>query len=303
MIFISIKSYCMAGLAVFIALFLHPPGPVSAGDLTWTGCGITKKAFMGEIARAYRDKYGKTIAITGGGATQGIRSASSGEFDLGGTCRHWIYDPRGEIIDLEKNAELVHVAWDALVVIVHPDNPIESISMENLKKVYNGEITSWQDLGGRDMPIALITRTEPDSGVGHMFRRLVFGDPGYTFKARSIKVSSTAPLEKMVEKTVIAMGMDGVGSARKSKVKILAIDGIHPSKENISEGRYPLYRPLYIAFNKNAGSEVKNVIHFIMGEEGQAIISAQGTVNRREGLKLEPLWQAKKSLTGMDCLE
>jgi phosphate transport system substrate-binding protein len=238
--------------------------------------------------------------LSGGGATKGIRSASSGTSDMGGTCRHWLIDVSGNKHPEEVNAKLVQVAWDAIVVVVSPSNPVNNISLDNLKKVYNGEITNWKDLGGPDKPIALVTRAGKISGVGHMFRRMVFGDPDYTFKARSLTVKSSGPLEKKVEKLSSAMGLDGISSAKRSGVKVLALDGVEPTKENIGSGKYPLWRPLYLAINeKSAKEETKKFVDFALSEEGQAVISAQGTVNLSEGKALKPKWEVRKKELGL----
>jgi phosphate transport system substrate-binding protein len=132
-----------------------------------------------------------------------------------------------------------------------------------------------------------------------MFRRIVFKNPDYEFKARSLKVKSTGPLEKKVEKTVMALGMDGISSAKKKNVKFLSIDGVAPTKENLAVGKYPLFRPLYLATNTNTNPDAQKVLDFVLSDEGQAIISAQGTVNLQEGKALEPLWEAKKTDMGL----
>ncbi len=245
------KNSRLSRLTAALALACALPLTVSAETLRWTGCGITKKAFMAEVAAAYEAQTGTAITLTGGGATKGIRAASAGTTDIGGTCRHQLKDQNGAISPLEKDAELIQVAWDALVVIVHPSNPVTDISLAELKKIYEGEIINWQELGGADRRIGVVARAGKSSGVGHMFRRLVFADPDYEFKARTLKVKSTKPLEQKVEKVKTAIAVDGISSAKKRKVKFLSLDGVAPSKENISSGAYALYRPLYLAYNES----------------------------------------------------
>lgn len=286
-------------LLCFAAVFMLVATTAIAEELTWTGCGITKKAFMAEIAKAYETKTGTKITLSGGGATKGIRSASAGSSDMGGTCRPWLFDSLGVKHSEEANAVLTQVAWDAIVVIVNPDNPVDNISLADLKNIYDGKITNWKDLGGPDKRIILVTREGKSSGVGYMFRQLVYQDPGVEFKARSLKEKSTGPVEKKVESAEAALAVDGISSARKKNLKFLSLDGVAPTKENIEAGKYPLFRPLYIATNKNAKDETKKVLDFMLSDEGQAIISAQGTVNMAEGAGLTPLWQAKKAGMGL----
>jgi phosphate transport system substrate-binding protein len=293
--------WLMPIVATLTIIFLFSISPsVFAEEVSWTGCGITKKAFMTEIAKAYKKKTGIKITLSGGGATKGIRTASAGTSDLGGACRHRLYDASGTVHPEEKNADLTLVALDAIVVITHPDNPVKNISMTELRKIYDGEITNWKDLGGPDKRIVLVTRTGKSSGVGHMFRRIVFNAPEYTFKARSIKVKSSGPLEKKVEKTVTALGVTGISSAKKRNVKSLSLDGMKPTKENIASGKYPLWRPLYLTANKNSSEKVRSVIGFVLSDEGQAIVSSQGTVNLAEGKALAGLWKDKKGSMGIN---
>ncbi|GBD95320.1 phosphate-binding protein PstS 1 precursor [bacterium BMS3Abin06] len=271
----------------------------AAAELTWTGCGITKKAFMVEIAKVYKEKTGIKIRISGGGATRGIRYVSAGYSDMGGSCRHRLFDLTGAIHEEERDTKLIRVAWDALVAVVHKDNPVNNISLDNLKKVYEGKITSWKDLGGKDKRIVLLVRDGKYSGVGHMFRWLVFNDPEYGFKARALIFKSTAPLEKKIEKTLTAFGVTGISSAKKERLKVLSLDGVTPTKENIASGKYPLFRPIYITVKKDSTNpEIKRFIDFILSPEGQAEISAQGTVNLSEGEALIPLWEEKKATLG-----
>ena len=279
-----------------VALLVMVWHPAQAGSVSWKGCGITKKAFMKQMATHYKAKTGTEIKISGGGATKGIRASAAGTADIGGTCRRRLSDGKGGIHPQERGTNLVHVAWDALVAIVHPTNPVNNITLSNLKKIYQGEVTNWNALGGPDKRIILVTRDGKTSGVGHMFRMLVFNDAAYKFKALSLKVKSTGPLEKMVEKKSSALGIDGISSAKKRKVKFLSIEGVAPTKANISAGKYPLFRPLYLALSDKASPEAKSVVDFVLSAEGQAIISQEGTVNLAEGKALSALW-AKKEAT------
>lgn len=295
------KVMKIRSLVMFMFMVLLGSSSLScwAAELNWTGCGITKKAFMKELAAAYEKKTGTVIKITGGGATKGIRAASAGTTDLGGSCRHWLREVDGGIHAQEKDAELVQVAWDALVLIVNPENTVDSISLDQVRKVYDGKITNWSELGGDDSPIGVVARKSKTSGVGLMFRVLAFGNPDYDIGARALLVKSTGPLEKKVEKVKTAIAIDGVSSARKRDVRFLKLDGISPTRENIAAGKYTLFRPLYLTINRNNSSkQARAFVEFALSQEGQAIISGQGTVNLAEGKALNALWDAKMADSG-----
>lgn len=267
---------------LFSLLLISAPSMAEQVVLKWVGCGITKKAFMAEIAQAYEKKTGVKIEIKGGGATKGIRQAASGEADLGGACRYKIHGTSEEL-----GAILEPVAWDALAVIVHPDNPVEDITLDQIRGLYLGKITNWKQLGGNDAPVRLLARKGKISGVGRALRKLVFADYDQEFSATEF-VKSSGPLEKAVEKDVNAIGITGISSARKRKVKSLKLEGKDPSYEHIRTGQYLLYRPLYLVVTESGKKrkEVADFLAFVHSADGKEVIRANGTVPYLDALAL-----------------
>lgn len=272
---------CMKLMVIMLfALGLMSPAPAATEEIKWVGCGISKKAYMTELARAYENKTGVKIALQGGGATRGIRDVAKGKADLGGSCRHVIRSPQ------EKNAKLETIAWDALVIIVNPDNPVSNISIDDLKAVFEGKITNWSQLGGQAGPIKVVARKGKESGVGLMSRELLFKDPNFDFTSNALYLKSSGPVEKLVEKESTAIAITGVSSAAKRNVKMLSLNGKSPSQENIASGEYLLYRPLYMVTSRTPSGKVNNFVNFAKSEEGQQIIHDAGTVNLKDGAGL-----------------
>lgn len=277
-------------LAAFVFTFSSMSFAQENERIIWMGCGISKKAFMEAITNAYTEKYGTKFRMAGGGATKGIRLAASGQADVGGSCRH-AASANGKILEEEKAVTMVHVAWDAIVAINHKSNPVKNISTQQLKDIYTGKISNWETLGGQNKTIDVNVRRSPISGVGYMFRELVFNDVTFEFPIKTLKHKSSGPLEKNIEsRSDNGIAVTGVSSAKKRDVSILSIDGIYPSKENIASGQYPYFRPLYMAVPHNPSQKTRDIISFILSEEGQQIISNEGTVNLKEGAKLEDMW-------------
>lgn len=241
--------------------------------LHWAGCGITKKAFMSELAAAYEKKTGIHIDLKGGGATRGIRETAAGEVDMGGTCRMTLPETDSHELEVELNP----VAWDALVVIANKGNPVSNITSDQIRALYLGKITNWKQLGGPNQPIHLYVRQGRISGVGYAIRQYLFKDSQVDFVTKYV-VPSSGPLEKAVETDPLAVGITGVSSARKRNVKLLAIDGREPSYDNVKNGTYGLYRPLYLVSSSSPSPEVKAFIKFAQSEEGRAILRKNGTV-------------------------
>lgn len=262
-------------------------------QINWAGCGITKKAFMAELAKAYEKKTGVKVNLSGGGATKGIRNAAKGSIDIGGACRVSM-----ERHPEERDAYQIPVAWDALAVIVNKNNPVKSISFDQLQGVYLGKITNWKQLGGHNAKIELYVRRGKFSGVGRTLRELVFANYKQEFPAATHVVKSSGPLEKGIVKNLSGFGTTGISSANKRDVKILQLEGKAPSYENIKKGHYLLYRPLYLVTRGRSSSpEVRKFISFALSREGMGIIRKAGTVPYAEaiGLVMKQVEQADRA--------
>jgi phosphate transport system substrate-binding protein len=261
--------------------------------ISWAGCGITKKAFMAELAKAYEDKTGVKILLEGGGATRGIRDTVHQKLDMGGSCRMNLpSEDRSEL-----HASMHPVAWDALAVITHKSNPVKNISTQKVRDIYKSKITNWRQLGGPNAPIHLYVRRGKISGVGYAIRQYLFKDSMAEFVTeKKYVMRSSGPLEKSIEKDANGIGITGISSARKRKVKIIALDDKQPSYENVMRGKYVLYRPLYLVTTPTPSAKVKDFVSFAMSKEGREIIRQNGTVPYRDA----PQLMSKMLIYGFD---
>lgn len=277
------------GAAVLVLTAISSPSVAASKKITWAGCGISQNAFMKEMVAAYEKKTGIKVELLGGGATKGIRQVSSKEVDVGGTCRHVLEKGASMMThEEERRVQLTPVAWDALVAIVHKDNPVSNLSLEQLRKVYKGQITNWKELGGKDAPIELYVRKGKESGVGRTLRELLFYNYNEEFVAKHV-VEESSKLEKDMVTNPNGMGVTGISSANKIRdiAKILNLEGKEPSYEHIKTGQYMLYRPLYVVTRLDEKDlEVKKFVQFISSEEGKAIMRKVGTVPYEDAVNL-----------------
>lgn len=269
---------------------------MATGDnnsITWAGCGITKKAFMAELAKAYEQKTGVKILLEGGGATRGIRDSVGKHVDIGGSCRMSLpSEDRSELY-----AQLHPVAWDALAVISHKSNTVNNLSSEQIRDIYDGKITNWKQVGGGNAPINLYIRRGKISGVGYAIRQYIFKDSNKDFVTHpEFVMRSSGPLEQAVEKDPNALGITGVSSARKRDVKILSIDNKSPTYENVMRGKYVFYRPLYLVTNPTPSEKVKDFVAFAMSKEGREVLRRNGTVPYKDA----PNLMSKMLIYGFD---
>ena len=147
------------------------------------------------------------------------------------------------------------------------------------------KIKNWKQLGGKNAPIHLYVRKSKISGVGYAVRQYIFQDSGIDFQTE-YKVPSSGPLEKGIEKDPLAIGITGISSARKRNVKIAQFDGKSPTYENLRDGSYGLYRPLYLVTGPAPSQKVKDFLLFATSDEGREVIRSTGTVPYQDALGL-----------------
>ena len=296
-------------LVLIVALFLNISTAYAATDLvgcqencrktiTWTGCGISKKGFMLELASAYGKKHGITFALSGGGATKGIRDVVKGDAHMGGMCRLPLLGPsvalQGETegVDQEKDSLLIPMAWDALVAITHKNNPINNITTKELMKILKGEITDWSQLKdnqGKKGKFNLYIRKGRFSGVGRTLRQTLFDNSREEFSATALVKKSSGVIEKAIVEDENGIAVTGFSSANKRKgIKLLSLNGHDSNKENVASGRYPIYRLLILTIMKESlkDQDISDFIKYAKGPEAVKIIKKAGTLPFSEGLSL-----------------
>ncbi len=220
---------------------------------------------------------GIVIEIQGVGSSAGVKAAADGTAQIGMASR--------EITDSERDEyglnEIV-IAKDAIAVVVHPDNPIDDLTMEQVKDLFEGTITNWSELGGNDQAVAVICR-EDGSGTRAAFEEIV----GLEMDLGGIPVSSVVPTAIIQEgtgavKATTAAQEGGIGFVSlgyiDDTIKAITIEGASPSVEDTLSGAYPISRPLLILTNGEVAPEVDAFINYILGSEGQAILEAENYV-------------------------
>lgn len=284
---------------------------VNAKTLQWVGCGISKKGFMEELATAYEKEAGVKINLEGGGATKGLRQISSGNADLGGSCRMpLIYqnkDGSYRVESLEHKLKLIPIGWDALVVITNKENGlVDAISRDQLKQVLSGKITHWRELGAdSDKPINLYVRSGKISGVGLTLRQQLFNNREQVFTDKATYLPSSGKIEKAVEDDPLALAVSGVSSSRHRQVNLLSLDGVAPTMENLRSGRYHLYRMLFLVAPDDLDKkpEHKAFVDFALSVKGQKAIRKAGTLPYTYGLHLLHSSASDEYIQNLDIID
>ena len=238
-----------------------------SGTLSMNGSTSMEKGIKAVNGAFMEKNKGVTVNLNLTGSGTGIQEASEGKCDIGNSSRK-LKDEEAEKLDATV------VGLDGIALVVNPANKLEDITLQDLAKVYSGEITNWKELGGDDKSIVVIGR-EDGSGTRDGFESIVMGDkePKY-----AQELESTGSVINAVATTDGAIGYASLANVDET-VKALKIGGVEATEENVKSGAYEVQRPFICATLKGSDNKlVKAYLDFILSEEGQALVLAQGAV-------------------------
>lgn len=238
-----------------------------SGTLSMNGSTSMEKVIKAVNGAFMEKNKGVTVNLNLTGSGTGIQEASEGKCDIGNSSRK-LKDEEAEKLDATV------VGLDGIALVVNPVNKLEDITLQDLAKVYSGEITNWKELGGDDKAIVVIGR-EDGSGTRDGFESIVMGDkePKY-----AQELESTGSVINAVATTDGAIGYASLANVDET-VKALKIGGVEATEENVKSGAYEVQRPFICATLKGSDNKlVKAYLDFILSEEGQALVLAQGAV-------------------------
>ncbi len=211
------------------------------------------------------------------GSGEGVEAAGTRAVDIGMASR----DLKADEFAMYPDLAPVAIARDAIVVSVHPDNPVSEISLEDLRRVWTGEITNWSELGGSDARIILAGR-DLASGTRDFFEGFVLGD-GDTIVDDKMEFASNDELRAFVQGEPAAMGYLGFGFISEG-VKGFAFDNgagggaVTASVETVQSQQYTFVRGLFLLTHGGASDEVEAFVEFCLGTEAQAATRDAGFV-------------------------
>lgn len=218
------------------------------------------------------------IQVTGGGSGTGISALINGTTDLCNSSRPMKKSEREKL--KQRYATLgveIKVAKDGLSVYVNDTNPVQELTLEQLKNIYTGNITNWKQVGGQDAKIILYSR-ENNSGTYVYFKDHIL--EGEDFVPYAQNMPGTAAVVNAVSKDKNGIGYGGAAYGKGIKFLKIKTDakspGFEPTPENIRSGDYPISRFLYIYTRTRPTGEIKKYIDWILSDEGQSIITKVG---------------------------
>lgn len=234
-----------------------------------------------EAIEAYqKENESAAISVTGGGSGVGIAALLNGTTDIAQSSRKIKFDEKRKLEESGKEVVEVILAYDALSVVVHPENPVSGLSREQMEGIFTGKIKNWKEVGGEDLAIIPYSR-ETSSGTYEFFKENVLENKNYMNGILSMP--ATGGIIQSISQTKGAIGYVGFAYVNES-VKSLEVsyDGgqtfIKPTVENVKNESYPIVRPLYF-YHTDLPEEGRAFIDFILSEKGQQIVSESGYIS------------------------
>jgi phosphate transport system substrate-binding protein len=230
-------------------------------------------------AERYMSKYATaSIQVTGGGSGTGISALINGTADICNSSRPMKPSERDKLKQRFGTRGIeIKCAQDGLSLYVNQANPVQELTLEQIKSIYLGETTNWKDVGGADQRIILYSR-ENNSGTYVYFKDNILH--GKDFAPTAQNMPGTAAVVNAVSKDKWGIGYGGAAygaGIRELKVKAGAESPAYaPTIETIRSGQYPISRFLYMYVKNRPTGEMKQYIDWILGDEGQGVVSEVG---------------------------
>jgi len=250
-------------------------------------------------AEAYRKNHGNVeIVVSGGGTGTGISALINKQTDIADASR----EIKQSEIDQAKTKGVNPVEWkvaiDGISIIVNKNNPIKEISLDELRRIYNGTVTKWSQIGGKDTPIIAYGRQSTSGTYVYFEEEILKGDK---YRSDMNQLAGNAEIVQAVINDPNGIGYVGVAYAetRKNELTILSVKKAadstpyQPTIDNILSKKYPISRFLYVYTNGIPEGAVKDYIKFIIGSEGQKIVEEVGYIKAPQEVLAEQLNKLK----------
>ncbi|WP_376748297.1 substrate-binding domain-containing protein [Stutzerimonas nitrititolerans] len=228
-----------------------------------------------------RTVFAEVAAHGTGTGFAGLKDASADLAAASRPIKQSELDALAELGDLRSAEAEQVIAIDGLAIIVHPDNPLSTLTVAQVARLFAGEVSNWRELGGADIAVKLFARDDR-SGTYDTFKELVLGNQDKTLALRARRYESNDQLSQDVSKVPGAIGFVGLASVGSAKPLAIA-DGdsqpMAPTSASIATEDYPLSRRLFLyARPDEQSAQLQAFIAYVHGAAGQAIVERSGYV-------------------------
>jgi len=262
-------------------------------SLIWRGDIASARGLMSELAKLYEREKKVRIQLTPFSTVSGIDAVTQGSADFAGSLR-----PNHPKRNEESGLTFVPVAWDGLVMITSPANPVSNISIKDIWRVYYGRADNWKLLGGNDKAINMYAVAGPLDGVEYALRWLIFRNGDQRVAVPRVYLN-TSKLEEAVTLDPSGLGVSTLSNtAGNPKLKLLNVEGVVPSTASVRDGSYALYTPVYVVLREDGSNAaaVKDFIAWLETPNAKALLLKRQLLPYADGLALKDADAARLAL-------
>jgi phosphate transport system substrate-binding protein len=248
-----------------------------------------------EVSALYARQTKTSVVVTPFSTNSGIDGVIRGDVDVATSARSPVPNRPAE-----RDLVFWPVAWDAVVFIVHPSNPVQDLTLAQVRDIFQGKLTTWDQVGGRAAPIDLYSVMGPYDGLEASMRLMLFGNPGYNAQISRLFLNQHQ-IEVGVQMDPDAIGMTTLAGLDKQAVRALRIESVAADKDTVADGRYLLTVPLYMVYRADnpKAAEITRFAEFLRTPAAEAVIVGKRLVPHREdddframhATRLATLWE------------
>lgn len=265
----ALWSFLFACLLPLASHALAVEKQVLQGKLVITGSSTVAPLALELGKRFEKENPGTRIDIQSGGSSRGVTDVRQGVAEIGMVSRALNPD--------ERDLKAYPLAMDGVSIIVHKSNPLQTLSDEDIVKIYTGKINNWKQLGGKDVPITVVNKAEGRSTL-ELFEKY-FKVKNSEIKAQVI-IGDNEQGIKTVAGNPDAIGYVSIGTAAFSAqqgvpVKLLPLQGVEASEEAVRKGNYPLARPLNFVVKGSPSALSKRFLDFAQSAGVRDLVQEQ----------------------------
>lgn len=240
----------------------------------------TLKPLAERWSQVYEKKNaGAHLVVAGGGTASGIAALLKGETDIAEASRPLSDSEKEEFKKLGKSPLDVVVAWDAVEILVNGANSVNSLTIEQVKGIFTGTITNWDQVGGQNGKISVYGRESSSGTHAFLQEHVLHGNP---YAPGIIEFPGNAPMIAAVLRDKDGICYAGLASGKTLKHLLIkaeaGADGIEPSPQNVKLAKYPLSRQLHWFSQGRPASHVKELCRWVLSLEAQAIAEDEGFI-------------------------
>ena len=261
---------------LFFSLIIMNSGVLFAGNIVIKG-STTVLPIAQKVAEAYMSENPDIkITLSGGGSGNGIKAIIDSSTDIANSSR----------FIKSKEIKMAHakgvypvpwrVAYDCIIPVIHPDNPVKNLTLEQLKAIYQGKIKNWKELGWKSKKIVVVSR-DTSSGTYEVWAKKVMKKKRVF--PRALLQASNGAVVQAISKNKYSIGYIGIGYMNES-VKPITVNGVKGSIETTLNGTFPISRPLFMFTQGWPEGNIVKFLNFLLHpQKGQKYVKKAGFVS------------------------